>query len=212
MALDHHGNEEVPEIRLPCLERLDVITGSGIRFESTAILLEAILCPGLKKLYLQASTLAEYTVLTKNLRQRYPMLTFFTLALRSKLPEEDYFFVDIMRPLPCTIKNLKVKPKYTPQIVNLQASQRNNTVPYDFGDQYPNLTRLDLEDCTIPGQNFYAELSDILKNLRISLNDFRPGRRSNWKEQLEEEQLEETKDAILTLQRAGVLVDLYSTS
>lgn len=194
-----------PEIRLPCLERLDVIVGSGMGLGPTAILLEVILCPGLKSLYLEASTQAEYSALTQNMRERYLVLTFFMLAIKSKFSEEDYFFVDIMGPLPSMIKSLSIKPKHGHENVNLHASQRNSTIPYDFCDQYPDLTHLDLEHCTIPGQNFYAKLSDILKNLRVSLNCFRPGRtsRRDEKDQLEERQQKKMKNAILTLQRAG---------
>lgn len=198
----------VSEIRLSCLEHLEMDFPSISRIGPIAILLRAIVCPGLKHLSLSASTHAEYCVVTENMRERYPMLTSFTLVIAKRRPEEDFFFDEVMHVLPNTIKELKIEQKYD-VYAHLRASRRNDRTPLNFGISYTNLTSLDLRDCTLrPEGSFYMDLSKILKAFRVSLYHFRPSRRK-WANKAVAEQ--EGENAILTLQRAGVMVDLTST-
>lgn len=201
------GHVKFPEARLSCLEHLEVTFAYLTDIGTTAHLLKAILSPGLKHLSLGAGSYAEYSDLTEDMRSRYPLLTSFTLFIGSQT--QDYCFEDILCSLPSTIKHLKVDMT-SGYRGNFYASRKDNVVPYNLCISYPNLTSLDLfsKNYGISEKNFYADLSEILRRFRVSLTHFRPSVRiliNKIEMKLEE------KNAISTLQRAGVLADLTST-
>lgn len=204
----------VPEIRLPCLEHLNIVVLSPSGIGLAASLLRAIVCPGLKHFALSASTQVEYSTLTESMRQRYPMLASFTLVITKCHTEVDFFFDDVMRPLPNTIKELRIDTKFDARAI-LHASRRNDTVKAPFNPcssySHSNLTSLDLSDCNLqPEERFYAGLSEILKGLRVTLQLFRPSRHTTRERKNYTDGEQREKNAMLTLKRAGVLVNLTS--
>lgn len=196
---------ESPKIRLSHLEHLEDFS-SNDGFGTYAPLLKGILCPGLKHLTFIAGTPANYYALSKDMRGRYPVLTSFTLLIIARDDVKQVFsFEDILCSLPNTIKSLKIVLDSGDR-TTLYASQRDNNVPRNLCISYPNLTDLYFFNKwrwdNMLEEDFYAKLCQVLKRCRVSLNHFGPG--VGGRENAIEKELDK-KNAIMTLQRAGVL-------
>lgn len=139
------------------------------------------------------------------------MLTSFTLVIAKCRSEVKFFFDEVMCQLPNTIKELRIETKFDARAI-LHASRRNDTVtaplnPYS-SYSYSNLTSLDLSDCALqPEERFYADLSEIFKGLRVTLQHFRPSRHTTCRRTNYTDGEQREKSAILTLKGAGVLVN-----
>lgn len=177
------------------LENLD-INLHGSSSESTARLLDAILCPGLKHLSFSEFAHATYAVFAQHIRGHYPLLESYGLYMNCGDGQQVQVacFDDILLTLPSTIKKITLRGELRSSL---------NCGPPLKCALYPYLKDLDLEGCHSPPEdNFYVNLSNVLRRFGVTLNNFRPcARQGNYEVVPEAERIDE----IATLQTVGVL-------
>lgn len=186
---------------LPYLEQLDLRFGHS-SVETIACLLAATLCPGLKHLSFRTYRHPAFLDLARRIQEgRYPLLNSVTLDIGWTNDQYEervvYFEEDILRSLPSTIEKIKLKG-----MADLRSSRRADNVPPRTQALYSHLKELDLNECSSPEEEgFFANLSDVLGRLGVVLDHFQPA--GKWGRTITEAG---KRDAIATLQRAGVLV------
>lgn len=188
---------------LPYLEQLDLRFGHS-SVETIACLLAATLCPGLKHLSFRTYRHPAFLDLARRMQEgRYPLLNSVTLDIGWTNDQYEervvYFEEDILYSLPPNIEKIKLKG-----MADLRSSRRGDNVSPRMQTLYSHLKELDLNDCSSPEEEgFFANLSVVLSRFGVVLDHFQPA--GKWGRTITEAG---KRDAIATLHRAGVLVDL----
>lgn len=179
------------------LEHLDLRFLSPSTADGVAQLLGALRYPRLDHLTLKTVLLDSYLGLAKHMHDRCPSLRSITLDIAwvdDRRAVQKAYFDDILRSLPSTIEKIALV-----NCDSLLCSSKSKVIGRAGSHTpYSHLKELDLDHCRAPKEeDFYTNLSAILKRHSVILDRFRP---CTYPKAAGE-------DAMAALCRAGVLVD-----
>lgn len=182
---------------LPNLEHLNLRFLSPSTADGVAQLLGALRYPRLDHLTLKTVLLDSYLGLTEHMHDCCPSLRSITLDIAwvdDRRTVQKAYFDDILRSLPSTIEKIALG-----NCDSLLCSSKSKVIgragPHT---SYSHLKELDLVYCRAPKEeDFYTNLSAILKRHSVILDRFRP---CTYPKAAGD-------DAMAVLRRAGVLVD-----